>query len=157
MELSFSVKTEPVEIRRVLAHTEPVRRRFFNRVGGAVRLTARRSLRKARQKKVNELTAIELTTFRQRQQDYQQGKRTTKPRRPELISEPGMPPKLHQKPSPLKTALVYAVDADAQDVVIGPERTKSSLQKLEQSRPFMAPAYEAIKPRLPSYLAQVAK
>jgi hypothetical protein len=58
--------------------------------------------------------------------------------------------------SPLKYGLAYAVTEDDMDVVVGPARTKSNLQKLEAMRPFMAPALVAIQPSLPKFLQSAA-
>lgn len=160
VELGFDVHTTRFLDRDVARALDPVKRRFFLRAGGAIRTTARRSLRKARQKKTSELTDEQRLRYEKWKAMYEAGKSGQKPRRPEIISEPGQPPLLHQKPSSLlKNRLLFALNEDSNGVVIGPEQTSRAgkLQALEGSRPFMRPAYEAIEPRLNSFLAAAAR
>lgn len=96
----------------------------------------------------------------------------TKPRRPQQKSKRGRPPYIHPKgekgKSPLKNLLYFALGPSNDYVVIGPEaigKNKrivrqgdlSTIEELEQHRPFMEPAYEYVEPRLPQYLAKAAK
>jgi hypothetical protein len=140
--------------------------RFFDVAGGAIRKTARRSLKRAAQKKISDLTPEERESFQRRMAWYnaviRQGGSAQKPRRPDKISQPGKVPLLHMQPSPLKERLFYAVSDDKTYVVVGPELYKktfrkaagglASIEQLEQSRPFMRPAFNNIEPRIPSYL-----
>lgn len=156
VELGFNVSTTRFLDRDIANALDPVKRRFFMRAGGAVRTTARRSLRKARQKKLSEMTDEQVGRYRRRMELFRAGKLTTRPRRPESVAEPGQPPKLHQKPtSLLKDRLFFSLDDDRNGVVIGPEQTSraGNLQRLEDRFPFMAPAYAIIEPRMPAYLS----
>jgi hypothetical protein len=121
-------------------------RKWLGHIGGFTRKVARRSLRQARRKREDELTEDEfdrrviLTLI-----NLDNGQ--PPPPFPDRVSEPGSPPLLHGKRSPLKYLLNYAVDEAAQDVVIGPERARSAIaNRLEfghgrqRPRPFMGPA-----------------
>lgn len=155
MKIGTEFSTSLTGIDAILNQVREVRQKFFGRAGGAIRKTAKRSLRKAAQKPLSELTDGERKKFETAVAEWKAGKLASKPRRPERISEPGRPPLLHMKPqSPLKQGLQYAVTADAMDVVVGPSRTKSILEKLERSRPFMEPALRTIEPSLPKFLQQ---
>ena len=140
--------------------------KFFDVVGGSIRKVARRSLKRAAMKKLSELTPEELERFRQRQAWYQlaqqRGYAARKPRRPDKISQPGKPPLLHNQMSPLKERLFYAISDDNQYVVVGPELYKktvrvaagglTTIEQLEERRPFMRPAYNIVEPKIPYYL-----
>ena len=184
LSLSFKLinaKTRFLD-RDVAKALNPVTRRFFMRAGAAIRLTARRSLRMARRKKLSELTPAELDRHKAKQRYMRRslgllrrGKEGAfdeglidKSKLPQVISRPGQPPVLHSKDSLLKTRLFFALSRDSDSVVIGPEligRNKSSvrrgglesLSELERRRPFMNPAYEAIEPRFPEYLRGAAR
>ena len=157
MNISAEISAKVTGLDSVFQEVEAVRRKFFGRAGGTIRKAARRSLRRAAQKKKSELTSEELKRFEVDFAQWKAGKLTEKPRRPEKISQPGKPPLLHMHPhNPLKYGLSYAVTDDAMDVVVGPAQTKSILQKLEASRPFMAPALVAVQPSLSNFLQQAA-
>ena len=145
--------------RDVLKSLNPVTRRFLTRVGGAIRLTAKRSLRPAAQVAMSDLTAVEQREHKSQVELYRAGKLTLKPRRREKIAAPGNPPLLHTKPkSPLRELIFFAYDPRTKSVVVGPMRSKSlSLESLEDSHPFMRPAFNTIKPRFPQYLKQAAR
>lgn len=97
--------------RAVVSHLEPVTRRFLNRVGAAIRLTARRSLRPAPQRPLEDLTSGEYVLYQTTLRDYRAGRVSLKPRRPERIALRGNPPLLHMKPkSLLRERLFYAYD-----------------------------------------------
>lgn len=159
VELGFNVSTTRFLDRDIARALDPVKRRFFMRSGGAIRTTARRSLRKARQMKLSEMTDSQVAKYRQQMERFKAGLIRTRPRRPEVTADRGDPPKLHQKPtSLLKDRLFFSLDDDRNGVVIGPEQTSRSgdLQRLEDRFPFMEPAYETIEPRLPAYLSAAA-
>jgi hypothetical protein len=146
----------------------PVMRRFFMRAGGAIRTTARRSLKNARRMRPGELSPEARRSFEWKNRMAAAGLGPA-PVLPQITSEPGKPPLLHQKPtSLLKSRLFFALAPSGDYVVIGPEQVGtnkrlvregqlSSLEELERRRPFMEPAYEVIEPRLPGYLAGAAR
>jgi len=137
-----------------------VRRRFLNRVGGAVRKTAKRSLRKARKIRVSELPDEAKEEYREDMAEWKAGVRKAKPVLRDIISKPGDPPLLHQTKSPLKVLLKYKTDKEARSVVIGPERAKDGIAgalefgrgRIKRPRPFMGPAFRKLRPRFPEYL-----
>ena len=102
--------------------------RALGHAAGAIRLTARRSIRRS-----------------------------------PTYSDPGTPP--HTRRGLLREGILYAVEKDAARAVIGPtyERVGTSGSAHEfggryrgdnyPARPFMGPALEAIRPRLPSFWA----
>ena len=150
----FKVQISRFTDRTLNNHLGKVKRKFFNRTGGAIRLTAKRSLRKAPQKKLNELTREERIRFRIEQSKFKRGKRKTKPRRPDRIAAPGKPPLLHMKKSPLKELIFFYTDQRGESVLIGPSQFNGgNLKRLEAGNPFMAPALKTIEPRMPEYLA----
>jgi hypothetical protein len=127
---------------------------FFNRVGGAIRKTARRTLRQAPQKKRSDLTNDEKKQYEIRLWKFQQGLRKNKPRRPDRTAQRGNPPLLHMKKSPLKELLLFSVDQKKESVVVGPAQFKNgNLQPLENGFPFMEPSFKKIEPQIPQYLA----
>jgi hypothetical protein len=82
-------------------------------------------------------------------------------RRSDKYSDPGTPP--HTRRGQLREAILYAVEKDMLDAVIGPTYdavgTSGSAHEFGgryrgdnyPPRPFMGPALEAIRPRLPSF------
>jgi hypothetical protein len=132
--------------------------RFFKRTGGAIRVTAKRKLRKASQKSLAELTRGERIAFQRWQDDFRSRRTSLKPRRPERTAKPGNPPLLHTKPkSPLRELIFFFVADDGRSVVIGPAQSRGgNLQRLEANNPFMAPAFQLIQPKLPQFLAAAA-
>lgn len=129
-------------------------RQNLSRAGAFVRRTARRLLRPARQKRINELGPEELQQWRIRQAvAKREGRRP--PRRPLAASRPGEPPRLRSAGSPLKRLLFFGYDAATRSVVIGPERfgSRPGAHLLEHggrgrlgpvaARPFMRPALRA--------------
>jgi len=130
-------------------------RKWLGHVGGLVRKIAKRSLRQATKKRnVDELTDDELDRHVIRTRNNEQEGKPA-PAFPDRVSKPGDPPKLHGKNSPLKHLLLYAIDEDAQDVVIGPMRARKAIAgNLEfgtgrmKARPFMAPAEAKARPLL---------
>jgi len=153
---SFSMHVSNFTDRPLFRQLDNSKIRFFNRAGGAIRTTARRSLRKAPQVPLSELTPEQRVAFRKEQARYKAGLRSTKPRRRERIAQRGKPPLLHMKPkSPLREMLFYSIADDRRSVVVGPARFRDgNLQALENQFPFMAPAMATIAPKLPTFLAQ---
>lgn len=145
----------------------PTMRKYFTRAGGAIRTTARRSLKKAAQKPLSELTEGQRASYEAWKARFDRGQSALKPRRPEKSAKRGQPPLIHPKRgggSLLKSRLFFALSEDRTYVVIGPEligankrikregRGLSSVEELEQGFPFMEPAFQAILPQLPKYL-----
>jgi len=118
----------------------PITRKFFMRVGGAIRLTARRQLKKAGKKKLSELPRQQKTNYLTAVRLHRAGKRKErrklkggvlnagavppKPVLPERTAKPGKPPLLHVEwdsgTSPLKNRLWFALSDDRTSVLIGP-------------------------------------
>ncbi len=117
------VKTK-FEAQRVKARTREGNFKSLGHAGGAIRLTAKRSIRKRKK-----------------------------------ASDPGQPP--HTRDGRLRNAIAYAVEKDKQRVVIGPQYDKigtagrphefGGRYKREKypKRPFMRPALDKLKDRLP--------
>lgn len=129
------------------------------RSGGAIRKTARRSLRKAPQVKLSELTERQRQRYEIQLREFRSGRLRDKPRRPEKTAAKGKPPLLHVKPqNPLKEMLFFFMDEKGESVVIGPSQFRGgNLQQLEASFPFMKPALVAIEPKFPEYLAAASR
>lgn len=131
-------------------------RRWLGRVGGWVRKVSRRSLKVAKQKRSDdELTDYELDRWvMMNVRRRREGLETPAPF-PDRTSKPGKPPLLHDRNSPLKRLISYHADAEAGEVLIGPERARSAISKdLEfgnqrtRPRPFMGPAEESTRPHI---------
>jgi len=142
LQLSFRlVRMQQRFIDRAAAdHLHPVIRRFFNRAGGAMRITARRLLKKAGKKKVGDLNGIERRNYETALRLYRSGRRralrnvkkgiwtqnrSEKPELPERSAASGKPPLLHSTwdngTSPLKNRLYFALsDSDRNSLVVGP-------------------------------------
>jgi len=97
------------------------KRGLLSRAGSFIRTAAKSSLKRARQKGLGEMTAEERERYEIRRAiARRKGLRT--PRRPERVSEPGQPPFLHVRPSPLKRLIYFAYDPARDSVVVGPLR-----------------------------------
>lgn len=156
--------------RTVAKSLDAASRRVLSKFGAFVRRSAKSSLKKARQKKLGEMTAEERAQYALRVTiAKREGKK--KPRRPEVISKPGEPPKLHYKPrSPLRELIFFVYDPNEKAVLIGPTSSKQTHGKATQAleyggasiakvrgrtksisvaaRPFMAPAAQKELPKL---------
>ncbi len=154
--------------RKIADGLSPKVRKFLMRAGGAIRITARRLLRKARKVRPNELGRIDRANYETAQRLFKSGRSQEKPVLPDKTAEHGKPPMLHvvwdAGTSPLKHRLWFALNDRADAVLIGPaaigrNRTAvkrggiSTLRELERQHPFMEPAYKTIEPRLPGYLS----
>ncbi|GAB5444366.1 MAG: hypothetical protein Fues2KO_47150 [Fuerstiella sp.] len=132
--------------------------RWLGRVGGFIRKVARRSLKRAtRVRSEEELTDTQLDRYVALNQ-WRRRRGLEPADLPERVSKPGRPPLIHDAASPLKRLLLYKVDRDAGDVVIGPERAKKGIvHKLEHGdrqrapRPFMEPARRKAEPHLAAW------
>ena len=144
----------------VTARLDPATRKFLGWGAGLIRKVARRSLRPARQKKISEMSQEEIDTWTKRVESAQ-ARGLPRPRRPEVVSEPGEPPKLHQKDSPLKR-IYYGLELKTETAVIGPNRERSGIANVLEhggtsnghrieARPFMGRAQETVTPQMPAY------
>ena len=139
--------------RRASDHLHPVIRRFFMRAGGAIRITARRLLKKAPQKSLSEMPSNERTNYETAMKLYKRGRRrelsairkkgqwvqngSGKPRRPDKTASPGRPPYLHvtwdNGTSPLKHRLWFALkDNDRNTLLIGPAAIGQNRTRLKR-------------------------
>jgi len=148
--------------RRVMDAVERAQKRNLGRMGAYVRRRARSSLKYARQKKVSELTDRE----RQRYEDlkaHAMAKGLPRPRRPEITSRPGEPPRLHRRSNlgsgrnPLKGLIFFSYSPASGSVVVGPiPFGKRGVSKLEHGgggyrpRPFMRPAMHEELDQMPT-------
>lgn len=144
----------------VTSRLDPATRKFLGWSAGLVRKVARRSLRPARQKKLSEMSQDERDKY-QKRVDFAEKRGLPKPRRPEVSSAPGDPPKLHEKQSPLKR-IFYGLELKTETAVIGPNSERSGIagilehggtsngHKIEP-RPFMGRALETVTPQMPAY------
>jgi hypothetical protein len=149
--------------RKIANVLDPKVRRFLMRAGGAVRLTARRSLKLSRITRYEEQSQAQREQFGRAVARWRAGERTRKPTMPRATSQPGHPPLIHSKLSPLKQLLYFALSNDKRSVVVGPEaigknrrvarvpNQLTSIQELEQSRPFMEPAFDRIEPKFATF------
>jgi hypothetical protein len=133
----------------------------LRKMGAYIRTTARRSMRKARMKKVSELSDDERRSYDIRVAKWQQGGREgRRPRRPLAPSRPGEPPRTIT--GYIRKFLFFVVDKRKRNVVVGPAKINrpsvDALQALEfggrsksydgdsvqiKARPFMRPALKA--------------
>lgn len=134
--------------------------------GRNVRTTARRSMRKPRQKRLGDLTKEERRQWRIAVSMWERGgKQGPRPRRPSMPSKPGTPPRV--KRGDLKKHLYYIFDKSTKSVVIGPAKYSPATgapKTLEfggrsqvsngrgmakvAKRPYMRPALKKEKPKL---------
>jgi len=141
-------------------------RKGLARFGGLIRTTARRSMRKPRQKKLSEMTKKERQAFYIRSGI---AKKTgeKKPRRPNMPSAPGEPPRVIG--GQVKKFLYFAYDKQERSVVVGPAKinnptgapetlekggvvnTKAGRVKISK-RPYMLPAHQEHISKLPSLI-----
>lgn len=138
----------------------------LSRFGWLTRRAARQSMRKARQKKLAEMTEYESQVHRIRISIAQkEGKQ--KPKRPLASSAPGDPPKTRR--GDIKKLTFFVYDKKERSVVVGPARfsgatgapealenggfatTKNGRVKIAQ-RPFMKPAFDDHISKLPSLI-----
>ncbi len=117
MELTFSQAKEFFFDRmKVIEAVEKGRASALSKLGGFVRTSARRSMRKARRMKESELTEAQLAVWR-----AAGGKRENLPLK---SSEPGQPPRVRK--GTLKNGIYFAYDPKTKSVVAGPVRFGSA-------------------------------
>lgn len=153
-----AAKSNFLDRQAVIERVGKARAGVFMRGGGLIRTVARRSMRKARQKKIAELSAVERQRFKMLQAIYKRkGLNPRKVRRPLVHSRPGEPPRTIR--GDIKKFLFFAFDHATESVVIGPARTpraSNAPATLEEGgravidgrsvtiapRPYMVPARE---------------
>lgn len=168
--LNFKLAQSQFFDRAVAKSLDAASRRVLSKFGAFVRRSAKSSLKRARQKKLAEMTPDE-----RRRYDVAtmiaKARGQKKPRRPDIISKPGDPPKLHMKPkSPLRELIFFVYVQGEKAVLIGPTASKQTHGKATQAleyggasiakargrtqtinvaaRPFMAPAAQKELPKL---------
>lgn len=133
---------------KVIAAVDKARLKYLRTAGGKVRLTARRSIRNAPQKKLSEMTKEEKTFFAIAQWKAKKEGRS-KPKRPRRSSPPGKPP--FSQTGLLKQFIFFSFDPKTKSTVVGPAKLNSGSgapERLEhgaddlEARPFMRPALE---------------
>lgn len=106
------------DAQKVVTAAEKAERRALSKFGAFVRTTAKRSIRKARQKKIAELTPEERRSWEIRKEI---GKRKGfKARRPLKASEPGEPHRY--RAGLIKKHIFFLWDKANKSVIIGPAR-----------------------------------
>lgn len=131
--------------------------------GNFVKVVAQRSMRKARQRSVADLSPEELRYYRWQMSRFKKGERKTKPVRGYVASKPGEPPR-YREARKLRDFLFSVYDPATQSVVAGPARLgNSTAPKVEefggqtrigersveiQPRPYMRPALDKEKAQM---------
>lgn len=124
MTLQFDMRHAFFDRQAVKRAVDKSARRPLNRIGGMVRMTARRSIRPARRKKLAEYNRYQLSEYRWRQRIG------LKPRKLYQASDPGDPPR--SRTGVLRRNIYYAYDSYRQSVVVGPARL-SRVRHLDNS------------------------
>lgn len=158
MKITYKLAKSQFFDRNVTKGLSRAAKTVLSKYGAFVRRSAKSSLRMAKQKTRGEMTAEERDRYDVRVQiAKREGKK--KPRRPDAISKPGDPPRLHTRPkSPLRELIFFVYDPNEKAVVIGPTASKETngraTEALEfgkrgvKARPFMGPAAERERPNL---------
>ena len=139
----------------------PVVNKYLRWSGMETRRAARRLL-KFRRKKVKELTPSERERWNAEKLAYREGKRPERPQLPQVdsVSRPGDPPHLNFQPNPLRdgaTGILFTLDDGSDAVVVGPSPFRErAAEAIERRNPFMSPALEKVRPRLPAILRKAA-
>ena len=142
-------------------------KRGLAKFGAFTRRAARQSMKKARQKKLSEMTKEERQRFRIKL-SIAKAAGDSRPKRPAAPSEPGKPPKL--KRGDIKRPLCFVYEPKERAVVIGPAtmseatgapealekggvaQTKTGRVRIAQ-RPYMKPAFDQNITKLPRLIA----
>lgn len=137
---------------RVFAGVDRARRKVLSKSGAIVRQIARRSIRKARRKRLSELDHPTLINYRIRQKEAVREGRPA-PALPVSHSLPGEPPR--SIAGHLRNFLFFAFDPQSKTVLVGPARLSGQGQGIAPNvleyggtsngsiikpRPFMRPA-----------------
>lgn len=168
--MNFKMAKSQFFDRAITKGLDAATKKVLSRFGAFVRRSAKSSLKRAKQKSKGEMTAEEREKYAIRVTlAKREGKKP--PRRPEVISKPGDPPKLHMRPkSPLRELIFFVYDPREKAVLIGPtasvqtngkatgalEYGGSSISKVRgrttsisvSARPFMHPAFSKELPKL---------
>ncbi len=99
------------------------RHKVLTRSGALIRTIARRSMKKARRKRLTEISNDERMQFRARQEIAKREGRPA-PKLPFAPSKPGEPPRV--RAGQLKQFLYFAFDPASKSVVVGPAKLPSS-------------------------------
>lgn len=135
--------------------------------GAMTRRTVRSKLKKARQKKLSELTQEERQRFRIRQ-EIARRENLPKPKRPLAPSKPGEPPRMHE--GLIKKFTYFTYDPESRSTVVGPaglDRPTGAPETLEKGgyvttkngrarvakRPFTKPSFDEHVGKLPRLIA----
>lgn len=162
MAPKINVKMYPQNVQRAALQAA---RRVHYRYGAFVRTTAARSMRKAPQMRLGEMSEAQREDYERRVEIAKREGRP-KPRRPLKPSRPGEPP--HYRIGAIRKPMAFRILAGGRGVIIGPGLDRSrqdpdTLKLLEfggtarrlgksvryKPRPFMAPAREKAKPEIP--------
>jgi hypothetical protein len=150
-------------------------RSVLSKFGAFVMTASRRSIKPAKQMTLAEMSIEEQQLFKRRAAIAKaQGK--PRPKRPRASSKPGQPPR--SQLGILRRFILFGYDTEARSVVVGPARLNGvkggpdALSALEEggnsrnakgksitvaARPFMGPALEREKPKLPAMWANSVK
>jgi hypothetical protein len=155
---------------KVIRAVDKAKRQVLSKSGAVIRTIARRSMRPARQYSVTEMPEEMRESYERRAKIAKQAG-LPRPKRPKAPSKPGEPPRVRL--GHLKRLLFYAYDPQRESVVVGPERFRKGQAPsvLEEGgtatvtgfeggkivrrrirvkpRPYMGPALEKERPRLP--------
>jgi len=149
---------------KVIGQTDRQTRQVLSRFGAFVRRTAKKKIRRARQKKVDELSPEEMIRYRRAQRRFKQGK-GPKPKRPLASSKPGEPPR--SITGLLRDKILFWYSPAERSETIGPAtlRAKGDIpgvlehggttrlpngETVEiEPRPYMGPSLEEELPKLP--------
>ncbi|MCC6360625.1 MAG: hypothetical protein IT450_17945 [Phycisphaerales bacterium] len=133
----------------------------MRKIGAMIRTVARRSMRKARQMKLDEMKPEDAAKWRMQQRIAKYYGRKAPPR-PLKGSDPGSPPR-YRWSRLLKDRLFFAYDSSTRTVVIGPERLGRNGGKVPRlleeggvgdngkhiaARPYMKPALDQVRPKM---------
>lgn len=153
--MSHKMRLSRFTDRPIYKHLNRSKIRFFNRAGGAIRLTSKRSLKHAAQVRTADMTDEQRAIYNRRLQAFKEGRRQKKPRRPDKQAMRGQSPLLHVRPkSPLRELIFFGIDNRQESVIVGPSQFRGSdLRLLERRFPFMAPALAKVEPKFTQFLA----
>lgn len=153
--------------RQTISALDQTAYRGLSKWGAYSRRKVRRTLRKARQKTLAEMTSQERQRYRIRQ-EYAKRQGLPKPKRPLAPSKPGEPPRM--RVGLIKKLMFFAYDPGNRSVVVGPaiiDNPTGAPETLEyggfvetpngrfriEARPYMNPVFDEMVPQLPRFLA----
>jgi len=148
--------------KKVMRRIDAQKIKALTKQGAFVRTAARSSIRKARMKKVGEMSTDERETYERRVVAAKRAGRP-KPKRPKASSKPGEPPR--SQVGTLRRFLFYGYDSRSEAVVVGPAKTTADDQDAPSTlefggtaevggrrqriapRPYMGPALTQVEPQ----------